>query len=94
MFYNIDTWGQCYKNTMAIYSVNFNPTFLGLNYCGKLKQYLSLPPWADSIKLFTIVIYCLSMFITVVTLFYKTEWRYYHGSAVNYDRKTFYNIDT
>ncbi len=35
------------------------------------------------------VIYCHSMVITKV---YNTEWWYYHGMAVTYRGKEFYNI--
>jgi hypothetical protein len=39
-----------------------------------------------------IVIYCHSMVITEVIQLNNTEWQYYHGMAVNYHGKMFYNI--
>ncbi len=41
---------------------------------------------------YTMVIYCHSMVITTVIWLYNTEWQYYHGMAVNYRSKKFYNI--
>jgi hypothetical protein len=38
------------------------------------------------------VIYCHSMVITTVIWLYNTEWWYYHGMAVKYLGKKFYNI--
>jgi hypothetical protein len=62
--------------------------FLGLKYCGiKICR-----PRPIAIKLFTLVIYHHTKVITVVTLFYSMECRYYHGRAVNYHSKKFYNI--
>ncbi len=49
-------------------------------------------PVANVIKLFTAVINCHSMVITKVMWLYNTEWWYYHGMAVNYHGKKFYNI--
>ncbi len=51
-----------------------------------------MPPWANVINLFTVVIYCNYMEITLVILFYNTEWQQYHGMAVNYHGKKFYSI--
>ncbi len=76
--------------------------FLGLKYCGKLPQKTTMVfyvwHWkqtflANVIKQFNIVvIYCHSMVITKVIYLYNTEWWSYHGMAVNYHGKKFYNI--
>ncbi len=68
------------------------PLILGLKYCGKLPQYLCLPPWANVIKLFSSVIYWHSMVFTAIIIFYNTRWQQYHGMAVNYHSKKFHNI--
>jgi hypothetical protein len=51
-----------------------------------------LPPWANVIKYFAVVIYFHFMIITEVTGFYNTEGQQYHGMAVNCYGKKFYNI--
>ncbi len=43
------------------------------------------------IKLFTMVFYHHSTVITKVMQLYDTEWQYFHGMAVNYSNKKFYN---
>jgi hypothetical protein len=55
-------------------------------------RYLSLPPWANVVKLFSVVIDCPSMVITKVVWVYNTEWWHYHGITVNFLGKKFYNI--
>jgi hypothetical protein len=49
---------------------------------GKLPWYLGLPPWTNVIKLFTMVIYCHSIAVTAVILFYSAELQKYLGTAV------------
>jgi hypothetical protein len=52
--------------------------FLELKYRGKLQRHLSLPPWANVVKLLTTVIFYHSMVITAVILFYDSntmEWQ-------------------
>jgi hypothetical protein len=61
---------------------------LGLKYY----YYLCLPPWDNVIKLFIRVIYCHSMVFTAILMFYNTGWQQYHGMAVNYHGKKFYEI--
>ncbi len=58
------------------------------SYHSKLLQYWTMPPRANVVKLFTVVIYCQSL----VMLFYNTEWWCNHGMAVNYHSKNLYNI--
>jgi hypothetical protein len=58
-----------------------------LRYLGKLQWYLSLPPWFNVIKLFTMVLYFHAMVIATVILFYNTELQQYHGMAPNYYSK-------
>ncbi len=65
---------------------------LGFKHYGKLPWYLRLPPWANIIKHFIQVIYCHSMVFTAIIMFYNTGWQQYHGIAVNYHGKKFYNI--
>ncbi len=38
------------------------------------------------------VIYCHPIVITVVILFYNTEWQQYYGMTINYCGKKLYNI--
>ncbi len=79
-------------NVIKILQVFLTMLFLGLKYHGKLLCYLSLPPWANVIKLFTMVILCHSVVNTTIILFYNTEWQQNHGMAMNYHSIKFYNI--
>jgi hypothetical protein len=85
--------GQCYKNTAAYYRGDFNPTFLGLN-TAVYYSHFRLNMLYNIGYTNTMVIYCHSMVITAVILFYNTERRHYHGMAVNYSGKKFYKIGT
>jgi len=60
------------------------PLFLGLKYDGKLQQYWVLFYLGPVLYNTAMVNYCHSTVITEVMKLYNTEWRDYHGKAVNY----------
>jgi hypothetical protein len=92
-FYNKDPWNQCNKMIiMQITMVILTLLLLGLKYCVKLPPYLSLPLWGNVIKLFIAVIYCHSMAITMVILFYNTECHQHHIMVINYTGKFFITL--
>ncbi len=85
-------WSQCYTKNHN--NLPWHLHFIVLKHHGnlplyhsKLPKYLSLTPWTSVTKLFTVAIYCHPMVITVVILFYNTEWQQCRGMAVNYHRK-------
>jgi hypothetical protein len=82
-----------YYRKLPWYFYNTGQKYHGILTLGKGGCFYNIGPWANVIKLFTVVIYCHSVVISsfcAIKLYYLGN---YHGMAVNYHGiKWFYNI--